>query len=347
MSQSGVIGLDETHAAFQKPARKQHLAALFGVAVHFSNVAGFACNVERVGRFDLHAEGRFEGSDAAFEKRVVIVLRIEFTIQVAEHVKLAALFAQGCRAAADVFEHRRELGILRRDGGALAPSGQEAAGPLFVAAGRFSAGRERDERGKVLVLRAQSVDGPGAEAGAHLDGISAVHHQLSEFMNAAGGGHAADDAEFIGVLGQVRKKLADLHAALAMLRKLESAALEFAAEAAHTGGGLGGILFEFGCDFFNQAAVIFVEHRLWVERVDLRMGRLRRRCGRCVLLWARSAARVRRVARRSLIPPSLWARTRVHRGARRGRARPCPCRSARGNRGGSPQRGCGNRAGVS
>ena len=69
---TGVDQLDEAHAALdQAPGYQALPAKALGVAVldavEVVRCVGFARDIERLGSFPLHPEGRLEGADACFE----------------------------------------------------------------------------------------------------------------------------------------------------------------------------------------------------------------------------------------------------------------------------------------
>ena len=103
---------------------------------------------------------------------------------------------------------------------ALVRRGQEAIAPGGRAALHPARGIGHDhERGHVLVLGAEAVGGPRAEAGpAHED--RAGVHQIDRFrMRHAVAVAAAQQTEFVRVPGDVRQEIGDLHAALAARAK--------------------------------------------------------------------------------------------------------------------------------
>ena len=71
---SVVKDLHESDAAFDEATSEEQLFALFGIAVEFADVSGFAREVEGVGGLDLHTERGFEGGDASIEQGVAGML---------------------------------------------------------------------------------------------------------------------------------------------------------------------------------------------------------------------------------------------------------------------------------
>src|SRR6185295_9794378 len=68
---SVVVDVDVAHAAFDQTAGEQASVAEGGGAVLFADGSGLFAHVEQVRRLRLHAEGRLQGLDAAFEVGVV------------------------------------------------------------------------------------------------------------------------------------------------------------------------------------------------------------------------------------------------------------------------------------
>ena len=62
-----VIDMDGAHAALDEPARQQAAVRERSVAVLFAHRFGLLADIEDVGGFELHAEGRLHRLDAAFE----------------------------------------------------------------------------------------------------------------------------------------------------------------------------------------------------------------------------------------------------------------------------------------
>ena len=186
---SVVKDLDESDSAFDEAAREEELLALLGVSVEFADGSGFAREVECVGGLDLHPEGGFEGSDAAFEQGVSGVLGGEVVVEGAEKIELAALFAQGGGTAADVLNHARQFGIFGRDSCARAPSGQEGVVPLFAAAGGGTVWGEGDEAGKVLIFGPEAIKNPRTHAGADARKLARGHDELRGFVHGSFGVH--------------------------------------------------------------------------------------------------------------------------------------------------------------
>ena len=94
---------------------------------------------------------------------------------------------------------------------ALVLAGQEAAVPLpgrdrlrAAAAGRV--GGHHDEAGQVVALAAQAVGDPRAHARPALDRRARVHERVRRVVVDLVGVHRADDAEVVGMAGDVREE---------------------------------------------------------------------------------------------------------------------------------------------
>ena len=76
-----------------------------------------------------------------------------------------------------------------------------------------------DEAGQILVLRPQPIHQPGAQTRADQPRVAAIHQQQRRLVVGHVGVHGADHAQVIGAGRQMRKDVADLDAALAVLLK--------------------------------------------------------------------------------------------------------------------------------
>jgi Lon protease-like protein len=76
-------------------------------------------------------------------------------------------------------------------------------------------GHHHDEGRQIFVQAAQTVTGPGSEAGAAGDLISRLHVGDSRFMIDRLGMHRADVAKVVGDFGGPRQQFCHPHAALA------------------------------------------------------------------------------------------------------------------------------------
>ncbi len=77
------------------------------------------------------------------------------------------------------------------------------------------------ERRQVLIERAESVGGPGAQAGPAGDLVAGLHGGDGRLVVDRLGVHRANEAHLIDHLGRVRQQFAHPHATLAMSGKLE------------------------------------------------------------------------------------------------------------------------------
>ena len=76
--------------------------------------------------------------------------------------------------------------------------GEEAGGPKRGATGKAAAGGHDDEGGEVVGFRAESIERPGAEAGATGLGEAGVEKELGRSVVELVGGAGLDDAELVG-----------------------------------------------------------------------------------------------------------------------------------------------------
>jgi hypothetical protein len=74
--------------------------------------------------------------------------------------------------------------------------------------------------GRFLILRAQAVQRPGTERGTHELEAARVHLQERLRVSRQVGVHRAEEAQVVGVPGDLRKEFGDPQAALAVLREL-------------------------------------------------------------------------------------------------------------------------------
>ena len=142
---------------------------------------------------------------------------------------------------------------------ALIDAGQEGRLPVLRLGDRVAAGAEHDEARQVLVLGAEPVEEPRAEAGASQAGVAAVHQHQGRLVIRHVGLHRSDDANVVDALADIGEDLADLDAALAVLLEFERRA------EGRAGLALGPEIL--GRQFLAR---VRVEHRLGVEGVDLR-----------------------------------------------------------------------------
>lgn len=251
--------LHEAHAAFQQPPRNERLPPVDVLAVKRAETLGFPAQVKRVARLHLHAEGEFKGLDAGVEPRIVRAGGFVLVIQLAEQTQLALLHLGGRVRAADVLDEFLQLRVLGVDKGPLIHAGQEAVLPVLRVLDGVASGAHRDEAGQVLVLRAEAVKHPRAEAGPRLHGVAAVHQHERRLVVGHLRIHRAHHRDVVGELCGAGKDLADFEAALAAALELEGrgkcrARLAFGEEV------LAGQLL----------AGVFGERGLWIECVHVR-----------------------------------------------------------------------------
>ena len=158
--------LDEADAALDEAAGEQAVVGEGGFAglgaVHVPDVFGLAGDVDDFGGDVLHAEGHLEGGDAGVDLGIADGFEA-LVVEEIHGVDGAALGFAGDAFGVGEVEHGIADGVERD---AVVDGGQEAGGPVAVAAGgAFLAGGHDDEAGKVAVLRAEAVADPRAERG--------------------------------------------------------------------------------------------------------------------------------------------------------------------------------------
>ena len=106
-----VPDLHEPHAPLDQPPGDENLPGLHARAVHVADVLRLAADVERVGRFDLHAIGQLERLHAGFELRIAAALLLVQPVERLHEVELPPLLgrrANNCFACArPAFRYRR------------------------------------------------------------------------------------------------------------------------------------------------------------------------------------------------------------------------------------------------
>ena len=93
--------------------------------------------------------------------------------------------------------------------------------PVLRVLDRQAVGAHGHEAGQVLILRAQPVHHPGADAGTRLHGVAAVHQHQRRLVVGHLGVHRADDRNVVGMGRGLGEDFADLQAALSVLLELE------------------------------------------------------------------------------------------------------------------------------
>ncbi len=118
---------------------------------------------------------------------------------------------------------------------------------------------QHDESREVLVLRSEPVGKPRPHRRPAGLRVAGVHHEERRLVIRDVGDHRADHADLVGALADMRKQFAELRPALPIFLEAE--------RRLHQDAGLA-----LGHDLFarHRLPVVLVEHRLRVERVDLR-----------------------------------------------------------------------------
>ena len=219
-----VVDLDEADAAFDEATGHQHAvreaAALAGFfAVELEDVLRFLGEVGEFRHRGLHAEGHLILLDAGMGLRIAHGLIIE-AVELVDAVD--GLLAQVVGHAGRVVDEEDRVALAaERDAGVFAR--QVAAGPETARDGLFlvAVGRGRDEHHEVrevVVLGAEAVGGPGAEAGTTRDLVAGLHGADRRLVVDRLGVEGAHPADLVGVLAEVRQQVGvQPHAALAML----------------------------------------------------------------------------------------------------------------------------------
>ncbi len=175
-----VVELDEAHAAFDEPAgHEAHAAKGLGLlavhAVEFFRGLAFPREVHRAGGFRLHAEGEFVALDAGVEFAVVLAALEVGLVEPVEEGEFAGLARDGdLLGCVEVGDGRGAL--VEHD--ALVGRGHEASAPVAHAVDDVGfVVLHHDERGEVLVFRAQAIGDPASERGPAAEDGTGVHLQ--------------------------------------------------------------------------------------------------------------------------------------------------------------------------
>ena len=86
-----IVDLDETNAAFSKPAGQQAAVGEVSLSVEIAGGFGFLLQVEGIGGGELHAEGGFHGLNAGFELAVFTGAFDVATVEPRHQFKLCGL----------------------------------------------------------------------------------------------------------------------------------------------------------------------------------------------------------------------------------------------------------------
>ena len=171
--------LDEAHAALDQPARDEHLLALRRGAVHLADARRLLGDIEGVGRLGLHLEGHLEGLEARLELRVLLQLgRVDF-VELMHEIELLPLFAAGMNwlRIFSMISSGPSCAVL-----IIVPwktPGRNADWQHAVMRRLRAAGPQHDEARHILVLRAEAVDHPRAEARPRQAQRAGVHENLA------------------------------------------------------------------------------------------------------------------------------------------------------------------------
>lgn len=132
-------------------------------------------------------------------------------------------------------------GFLRAEGRALKRSGQEAGAPV-VRAGLRHAARvgNGDVGGQVLVLAAQCIRHPRAEAGKAIEREAGGEEVLGGAVRVGRAGERVDEGDFVRESGEVRNQVADPLAGPPVLAEGVLRAREISRRALERDGGTAG-----------------------------------------------------------------------------------------------------------
>jgi hypothetical protein len=219
--------LDEADPALDQAAAEQAVVGEGALArlraVHRADAFRLQRDVGDFRRDVLHAEGHLKGGDAGLD----LGIADRFVALVVEEIHRVDGPALGF--AGDAFRVGEiEDGIAGGvEGEAVVDGGQEARGPVRIAAGRALETGGHDHEGRqVGVLRTEAVGHPGAERGpAELLGPGG-HQDLRRGVVEGVRVHRADERDVIRMGADVRQDLRHLHAALAVMLEGELGAQE-------------------------------------------------------------------------------------------------------------------------
>ena len=213
--------LHEAHAALQQPPRDERLPSMHRVAIYRANARRFVANVEGIGRLKLHAERQLERLDARIKLRIAAAGALVAGVEFSQKVKLAALHRGRRVRAADVLDEFLHLAMLRVHERALECAGQESRLPVFGILDRHPARTHRHEAGQVLILCAQTVERPRAEARTRLHAVTAVHQHQRRLVIRHLRIHRAHDRDVVRVGRGPGEEFANFQSAPAVFGELE------------------------------------------------------------------------------------------------------------------------------
>ena len=216
-------------ASDQSPFRKTavlappgHTRGGFGAdPVEVEGRLGLLPKVKSFGRGKLHAECEFEGGDSRLQCWVGSFPGQLKAIHLLQQVELTALISTRQGRIAKVGNDERRIQLVSVNKSSGMHCGQETAGPARRPGPRMASMADHDEGGQILVLRAESVTDPGSHArSGGLIGAN-VHHQQPGDVLGDVGVHRVQQAQLVGVPGDVGKQFADPEATVTMLREAE------------------------------------------------------------------------------------------------------------------------------
>ena len=268
MVPGAVVELDHADAALGEAAGEEAVGSEGAVAGFFDAVEvecglGFVFEVGEFRDAALHFEGHLVLGDAGGDFGVVLLFGEEAVeaLDFFDDLALGALAdALGIADVVDGVAFGLELD-------ALEAAGEDAAAPLAGGDGLgavFAGGGEDDEAGEVLGFGAEAVEEPGAHAGAALDDGAGVHEGVGGVMIDLLRLHGADDAEFVGLFGDVGEEVAYFDAGLAVFLEVGEGASGFEDLALELGE-----LLAFGEGFGEGLFVEFFEFGFPVEGLEL------------------------------------------------------------------------------
>ncbi len=173
------IDLHEAHPGLEAAAREHALPGELVGGGRVDAVGGerrgaLAADVEHPRRLRLHAPGGLERLDPRLEAVVAPPRGEESPLALEQQFELGPL-PLGAERRGEVREPRGlEVGAAVADPGAL-EGGRQEGRAVVLGAAVVERGGETDEAGEVVVLAAESVERPGAEAGACEDPGAGVH----------------------------------------------------------------------------------------------------------------------------------------------------------------------------
>ena len=221
------VNLNEAHAAFDHPPGQQHRVAegarLLGrFAVELVGRFGFVRDIGQFGHAGLHAEGQLVLLDAGVRCGIAHLAVVDF-VQFPQPVERRAADLGGDAVGVVDVKNRiaagaeGNAGVLARQIAGRPQAGRNRLHLLGV--GRI--GHQHDEGRQIVIHRAQAVGSPCAQARTAGNLVAGLHVADGRLVVDGLGVHAADEANVVDVLGQIRQQFADPHAGLSVLGELE------------------------------------------------------------------------------------------------------------------------------